>query len=208
MDQSHLTEDQVELLPSEEDVEFYQKNGYYISRKIIPSPLLDAAINGSELLYKGNIENLLPMEVSECWKPEDGVKVLRKNDFSCLQRHEFADIVNFPLLGAIAARLTGEPIRLWHDQLLYKPMDDPETLANVGWHTDRQYWQCCTSKEMLTAWVPFRDVGIKEGSITFIESSNHWSDEISSLNFREQDLEKLASQFGSEKLSLLSSYST
>ena len=44
----------------------------------------------------------------------------------------------------------------------------------MGWHTDRQYWETCTSQEMLTAWVPFHDVDEDGGSITFIDASHRW----------------------------------
>ncbi len=96
-----------------------------------------------------------------------------------------------PSIGATAARLTGaDSIRLWHDQLLYKPVDGPDVPANVGWHTDRQYWQCCSSGEMLTAWVGFHDVDPAGGSVGFVDGSNHW--DVTGLDFFSQDLDGLA----------------
>ena len=98
--------------------------------------------------------------------------------------------MRFPLLTATAARLAGsESIRLWHDQLLYKPVDAPGTTANVGWHTDRQYWLTCSSVEMLTAWVGFHDVDEVGGSVSVLDGTHLW--DMSGLDFYDQNLEHL-----------------
>jgi hypothetical protein len=63
-----------------------------------------------------------------------------------------------PLLGAIAARLSGSrEIRLWRDQMIFKPTDLTGSKTSIGWHTDRAYWKACSSANMLTAWVPFQN---------------------------------------------------
>ncbi len=83
-----------------------------------------------------------------------------------------------------------QTIRLWHDQLHYKPVDAPGLAANVGWHTDRQYWLSCDSDEMLTAWVAFHDVDQASGSVSFLDGSHRWS--VDGLDFFVQDLDLLA----------------
>jgi ectoine hydroxylase-related dioxygenase (phytanoyl-CoA dioxygenase family) len=118
--------------------------------------------------------------------PADG-EVLRKNDYASLRVRELARLVSYPLIGATAAALSGASgIRLWHDQLLYKPVDGPGVPANVGWHTDRQYWRSCTSTEMLTAWVGFHDVDEDGGSVSFLAGSHRW--DVTGLDFFSQDL--------------------
>ena len=57
------------------------------------------------------------------------------------------------ILGLIAALLCGDDVRLWHDQLLYKPPSNDDAPQSVGWHTDYGYWRTCSSDSMLTAWV-------------------------------------------------------
>src|SRR6266404_9878272 len=41
-----------DLMPSEEDVAFYQRNGYYVSKAILSDELIAAAWEGSERLYR------------------------------------------------------------------------------------------------------------------------------------------------------------
>jgi ectoine hydroxylase-related dioxygenase (phytanoyl-CoA dioxygenase family) len=120
--------------------------------------------------------------------------VLRKNDYTSLVLEDLAALVRHPLIAACAARLSGAAeIRLWHDQLLYKPAEASQVDAgrvNVGWHTDRQYWRSCSSAEMLTAWVPFHDVGEREGAVSFVAGSHRWTEDVV-LDFFDPDLSTL-----------------
>jgi hypothetical protein len=134
------------------------------------------------------------------WQP--GQPGLRKNDYTSLQVRELAGLVRYPLIAASAAALSGaESIRLWHDQLLYKPPGtgaDPSA-GNVGWHTDRQYWLTCTSSQMLTAWVPFHDVDGETGTIAFLDGSHRW--DANGLDFFDHDLDRLEDRLRAQGLS-------
>jgi ectoine hydroxylase-related dioxygenase (phytanoyl-CoA dioxygenase family) len=188
-----LTED-AHLLPTDDDVDFYRQNGYWVSGQIVPDEVITRAEHGMERVYAGDFDQDLPDgRPPQGWAPEHG-DVLRKNDFVSLAVGELAALVRHPLVGACAARLAGvDEIRLWHDQLLYKPAEKllPEgDRVNVGWHTDRQYWRTCSSAEMLTAWVPFHTVGATEGSVSFVPGSHRWAEDIA-LNFFDPDLSTL-----------------
>jgi phytanoyl-CoA dioxygenase PhyH len=176
-------------LPTADDVAAYREHGFWLSGIVLPDDVLDAAERGMQRFYAGERDRPGPAGIErEGWHPEHG-DGLRKNDYSSLRVDELAALVAFPAIGAIAARLSGAAgIRLWHDQLLYKPVDNEQLPANVGWHTDRQYWETCTSQEMLTAWVPFHDVDARSGSITFIDGSHRW--ETTGLDFFESDLDR------------------
>ncbi|HEY9290005.1 MAG TPA: phytanoyl-CoA dioxygenase family protein [Microlunatus sp.] len=180
---------QESLLPSSEDVQSYRDHGFWISPMIIPGEILDAAELGMRRYYDGDLDStgVHPPE----WRPAPG-DGLRKDDYSSFCVDELAQLVRYPMIGATAARLSSASgIRLWHDQLLYKPVDGPGTQANVGWHTDRQYWTCCSSTEMLTAWVAFHDVAPEGGSVSFFDRSHTW--DISDLDFFSQDLDGMES---------------
>lgn len=185
------TTNDAELLPTDDDVAFYREHGYWISPPALPDHVLDAAAEGAEQLYRGQPDRPLPDgRWQHGWKPADG-DVLRKNDYSSLNVDRLASLVRHPYVAACAARLAGaESIRLWHDQLLYKPPQDPARSANVGWHTDRQYWMTCSSTSMLTAWIPFHDVDLKHGAVNFVDGSSRWEEDVA-LNFFDQDLSSL-----------------
>ena len=189
----------LDLLPSTEDVAFYQENGYWISPPILSDAVLDAAERGMARHYAGDVDRELPSDPDGTfgwaqgtwgWRPADG-DVLRKNDYASLRVDELADLVRQSVIAACAARLAGAPeIRLWHDQLLYKPPARTDA-ANVGWHTDRYYWKACSGENMLTAWVPFHDVTESGGPLMFVPGSHQWSEDATDLSFFDTDMSSL-----------------
>lgn len=184
------------LLPTDEEVRFYQTHGYYKSRVLFSEAEIDAALAASEEFYRGEVDGPpLKGKTHLGWSPANG-DVLRKNDHASFQKRGLARLTQSALLGAVAARLaqTSE-IRLWHDQLLYKPVDQPDRKANVGWHTDRGYWKTCVSTNLITAWIPFHDCDSQMGTISMIEGSHLWPDNSETLDFFSNDLEGLESRF-------------
>ncbi len=191
-----LTDAQKALLPTDDEVRAYREHGWYHSKTLFSDAEIDAALAGSERFYRGEYDDpgipaLAP------WRPRGNpAPGLRKNDFASFYSRELIALTRHPLLAAVAARLAETPeIRLWHDQLLYKPSDDPQKKANVGWHTDRGYWKTCSSPNMLTAWIPFHDCGDEMGTITMFDGSHRWPDNTESLDFFSSDLEGLEKKF-------------
>lgn len=183
---SMLTAEQHRLLPDAADVRSYHEHGYWISPVILSDEVLDAADRGMSRFYAGEHDRP-PVVVDGAWTGGDG---LRKNDYASRSVTELDELVRQPVIAATAALLAGtNGIRLWHDQLLYKPVDHPGTPTNVGWHTDRQYWLSCSSDDMLTAWVGFHDVDEERGSVSFVRGSHRW--EVDDLDFFDPDLARL-----------------
>lgn len=171
-------------VPTDADREFYRAHGFWISPVILPDEVVDAAERGMDRYYAGDLDStgIHPAD----WRPTVG-EGLRKDDYSSFCVEELGQLVRHPAIGGTAAALSGATgIRLWHDQLLFKPVDRAAMQANVGWHTDRQYWTACTSTEMLTAWVPFHDVTPEDGSVSFFDGSHTW--DVAGMDFFSQDL--------------------
>jgi Phytanoyl-CoA dioxygenase (PhyH) len=196
--------EQIGALPLLADADQYDSSGFYICNRVVPEVVLDRAELGMERFYRGERDWPFPPLVyiyddksheiwdrAHGWNPSRG-QSLRKNDYASLQVRELAELVRYPVIGQIASILTRSPvIRLWHDQLIYKPPEANDQMARVGWHTDRQYWSTCTSADMLTAWVPFHDVDMEFGSISFLEGSHRWSESVANkvtLDFYSGDL--------------------
>jgi hypothetical protein len=176
--------------PTLEDVSFYREHGYWISPVILPDHVLDEAERGIERFYASDVDHSLALDetppdyISDGgfsywgWRPRDG-NVLRKNFYTTLRVHELAQLAHYPAIASCAAGLSRSPsLRLWHDQLLYKPNDTIGAEANVRWHTDRYYWMTCSSEDMLTAWIPFADVTEEDGAMSVVDGSRHWTDDV------------------------------
>ncbi|GAB4224841.1 MAG: hypothetical protein Kow0049_01350 [Stanieria sp.] len=194
-----LTPEQLELLPTEEDIAFYEEHGWYISPKVIPDEIIDQAIIGSQKFYQGERDATLPYDTGYSnWKPGDGDE-LRNNEFVSLQKKELEQLALQPIIGAIAARLTrSKTIRRFEDQLVYKAPTTTAGKGAVGWHTDHAYSSNCTSDKLLAAWIPFHDSEANRAPLVVIDGSHQWTGTEHLRDFNQQDLPKILQGFAEE----------
>ena len=186
-------------VPTDEDVAHYREHGWWVSPKIVPDDVLDAAQLGGERHYAG--ERDYPLLITGGyldWRPEHG-EMIRLNDYVSLQNEDLRQLAYLPVIAGIAARLAEtDTIRLFHDQLISKPagLDTPE--GRVGWHVDKAYWQTCSSHQMLTAWIPFQDCDEEMGSLCVIDKSHSRMDTEWMKTFNDRDMEGLERSFVGE----------
>lgn len=193
-----LSEEQLALLPTEEDIAFYEEHGWFITPKqVIPDEVIDEAIAGSEKFYRGERDAILPYSTGYSdWKPGDGDAV-RNNQHVSYRKKELRKLLLQPIIGAIAAKLARTTeIRLFEDTLVYKA---PITIADkggvVGWHTDYSYSSNCTSKKMLSAWIPFYDINQDRAPLVVLDGSHKWSGTEHLRCFNNQNLKEIEEKF-------------
>lgn len=173
-----LTKRQRELLPSDEDVRFYEEHGWYLSRPLFTDEELHRVLEASHKFYAGHRDRSLPVkpERSAYWEPSDG-DVQRHNDYICYENDTIRNVLCKPLIGAVAARLAKKSLlRLWSSTLIYKPPRAEEPTNVVPWHTDRHHWQVCTSDDLLTAFIPLHDCDEESGTLIVIDGSHKWKE--------------------------------
>ena len=178
-----------EWLPHEEDVDFFQTYGYWIAPKLISDESLMRLKEHMDRVYSGQFQtSVAPWR--GYWTPDENPPALRKTDNSHWADYVLRELATNYKIGSIAAKLmTSRCIRLWHDQLLYKPGNTASTSlgGNVGWHQDYAYWQCAASPTLLTAWVAFDDVDLSNGCMQVVPRSNQWG-LMDVSDFFEQDM--------------------
>ncbi len=193
-----LTADQLKLLPDDSDVAFYKENGYYISKEgVISDAVIDSAHQGSHRFYEGERDGVIPFETGfSNWKAGDG-DGQRNNEFVSLQKKELHTLATQPMLGAIAAKLTGSgTIRLLDDQLIYKPSKTGDASSTVtGWHADRAYWGTCSSDKLTTAWIPLHSVEVTRSPLVVMAGSHRWEGLNDVRFFNQQNLTELQEKF-------------
>jgi ectoine hydroxylase-related dioxygenase (phytanoyl-CoA dioxygenase family) len=195
-----LPEQELALLPTDEEVEAYARSGWYLTRKLFTDDEVDELTAASERYYAGERSRTLPVRPPRLayWEPAHG-PVQRHNDYVHYESDDIARILRKPILGAVAARLArAAEIRIFQSTLIYKPPIAGEPSNLVPWHFDRHYWQTCTSDDMLTAFIPFHDCGVEMGTITMIDGSHRWAeigaDDSTTRHFAERgrdDLERM-----------------
>lgn len=73
---------------------------------------------------------------------------------------------------ALASQLMGDPVvRVWHDQVQFKP-------AKVGgmtaWHQDHPYWPIIQPADLVSAWTALDDATVENGCMWMVPGSHHW----------------------------------
>jgi Phytanoyl-CoA dioxygenase (PhyH) len=176
-----------ELLPSDDDVDFYQQHGWFVTPRLFTDEAVDAASAALAIHHRGQRDRTLPITLDEMddWT-EGSVHQIRFNDHVALTSNRLGSFMLQPIIGAIAARLAQtSQIRLWLSSLIYKP---PGTNTPLEWHADRVHWHTCTSTEMLSAWIALQDCDESMGPVVMIDGSHRWpeTEEVRAVRYNDE----------------------
>ncbi len=178
---------------SVQDAAFYQEHGWVTTPTVLDNALIDEALAGLDQHWTGHRDRVLPGAGKHFadWMPGDG-EGTRNNEYLSLQNRKVSRLAWSPTVGAIAAAAADtSEIRLFDDQIVNKP--GGQTNAVVGWHVDGDYWGTCSSKNMLTAWIPLHDCPEETGPLVVLDGSHRWSHKVdrSILSFHSTDMDLL-----------------
>lgn len=175
---------------SNEQVEEYVKNGYVLGNHVlddadveelrdelmrviadrdrtdVTQPVLCRNISGDESLEVWQIVNI--------WQASDAYKRLLSNGKLVAQ------------LGQLAAADGDDEVRVFHDQIQYKPAQKGG--AN-WWHQDSIYWPILQPKDSeFTAWIALDDVDDDNGCMSMVPGSHRFGDNIAYLHGQQKEL--------------------
>jgi len=109
----------------------------------------------------------------------------------------FAALIGNQTIAEDIAQFTNaNQLRLFHDQIQYKP-------AGTGgvnmWHQDAPYWPILTGGRQITAWIALDDADESNGCMQMIPGSHHWGNHI---NFLEslKSFESMPRQFSGHEI--------
>jgi len=182
-------------------IESFRKKGYWISPKLFDDATIQHIRSEAERLWNGGSD-------TEGFTPEPHRQAIPKDPHAVRQMlnawwisDTILQVATSPAIGKIAAALLETPeVRLWHDQLVWKPGQGEQgnsKSGNVGWHQDFAYWQCSTSTNMCTAWIALQDTDESNGCMFSIAGSHKWGLIREADTFYEQDMDKLKGKFAS-----------
>ncbi len=89
-------------------------------------------------------------------------------------------LANPRITQAASQLLDGREIRLWHDQIQYKPV----AVGGVNmWHQDSPYWPALQPKDQqVTCWIALDDADADNGCMSMVPGSQHWGNTIEFLH--------------------------
>jgi ectoine hydroxylase-related dioxygenase (phytanoyl-CoA dioxygenase family) len=143
---------------SEETIQQYRKDGFVSIQGIISKEeaarfrqaALDAQKHFKSLT--GGERSRIFTQLVNVWTDDEEMSVLTLH----------------PNVAAVAEKLAGVPLRLWHDHILIK---QPHNNAPTEFHQDQPYWPHVNSTHALSAWIALVDVPVEKGCMTFIPGS-------------------------------------
>ncbi|MCZ7648904.1 MAG: phytanoyl-CoA dioxygenase family protein [Planctomycetota bacterium] len=156
-----------ELSPAE--LAAWKKDGFHVHGKLFDDAELEVLRAACEGVIDGRHETGSPPDGSY-WRQASHPLAVRKFDNAWKADRTIEACVTSERLGRICAQLLGAPgIRLWHDQIAYKP---PGGGHVVTWHQDWAYWQVVAECETVTCWIALDDVTADQGPMVFMAGSH------------------------------------
>src|SRR5437016_1541200 len=116
------------------------------------------------------------MEGRAAAKPERITNLLGKSEQVVVQvvniwaaDPRFYEHIFHPEICAMAAQLMGtDVVRVWHDQIQYKP---PRSGGATNWHQDHPYWPILQPADLVSAWVALDDATLENGCMRMVPRS-------------------------------------
>lgn len=110
----------------------------------------------------------------------------------------YRNLIHNPIIVEEIAQLTSATeVRVWHDQIQYKP---PEVGGVNMWHQDSPYWPILTPKtSQVTGWVALDDVDESNGCMRMVPGSYKWGNQISFLH-TVKDIHSMPDKFEKNEL--------
>ncbi|HUR76993.1 MAG TPA: phytanoyl-CoA dioxygenase family protein [Acidimicrobiales bacterium] len=151
----------------------YADDGYWISPVLFDADEVARFRDATQRVVDGDYTGARPPMLCMPFDPKPSD--LRKIDNAWWADPDLAALATDPRLAAIAADFLGaDAVRLWQDQLLYKPPGGPAE-TTIGWHQDWASWDTVASHDaFVTAWVAFDDVDDENGAMQMIPGSQRW----------------------------------
>jgi ectoine hydroxylase-related dioxygenase (phytanoyl-CoA dioxygenase family) len=151
----------------------YAEDGYWVSPVLFDADEVGRLLAATARVVDGVYDRDRTPTLALPFEP--GEHDLRKIDNAWWADSDLAALATDERLGAIAAVLLGaDTVRLWQDQLLYKPPGGPAE-TTIGWHQDWASWNTVASHDaFVTAWVAFDDVDESNGAMQMLRGSHAW----------------------------------
>lgn len=148
-----------ETLP-EEKVRSYRENGFVH---------VPGIISKEEAAYFREVA----LEIGEANKKPGGSRIFNQVVNLWHRDERMRKLTFHPNVTAVAKKLAGAPLRLWHDQILIK---DPHNNAATEFHQDQPYWPHAHSPDPISIWIALCDVPVERGCMSFLPGTQKRDD--------------------------------
>jgi len=141
-------------------VKEYQKNGVIKITQIITE---------EEATYYRKLALTVLQDKSKIYRYDAYADRLMIRFNMWLESPEWKKLTLHPNVVAVAEKLSGSSLRLWHDHILVKR---PHNNLATEFHQDQTKWPHNNSLNALSAWIALQDTQVEMGCMTFIPGSH------------------------------------
>lgn len=146
-----LSDAEVEVLREELDLVMEGKS---VKKPVLNRNLLgDYEESGTGMEMKKNEK---VVQIVNIWMASDAYFQHAKNARVCEEIAQLCDT---------------DTVRIWHDQIQYKP---PITGGPTGWHQDHPAWPVIQPADLVSAWIALDDAVIENGCMWMVPGSHKW----------------------------------
>ena len=145
-------------------IDAYRRDGFCVIEDVFAPAALVALREAVDAAVEAEDTGRAPAE-------KDAYERLFDQKVDIRRRHPAVEAAaDLARLGALAAALEGHPMRVWHDQALYKR---PGLGANdTPWHQDAVYWPHRDRWRQTTIWIALEDATEANGCMSFVPGSH------------------------------------
>lgn len=142
---------------SDELIQTYRRRGFVHIPGVISKEEAERYRNAALELARGKGDASGKRPFTQLWRTDETVKELTLH----------------PNVGAVAERLAGVHLRLWHDHILIK---EQQKNVPTEYHQDQPFWPHANSEHSLSAWIALGDVPVERGCMSFFPGSHQRTD--------------------------------
>ena len=158
---------------SAEQMHFFQKNGYLKIGKILEddhiATLREAYDHEFDQARQNNqFRNLAISDTDDLTEKNNAPTQMLQIMQMCERNMHFRKLIYHDPILDIAESLIGPNLQLFHDQALFKPAHNGDT---VFWHQDNAYWQCQPAN-LVSCWLTLDDVDVTNGAMHVLPGSH------------------------------------
>ncbi len=157
---------------SNEQVEFYRREGYLSGVRLLTDSQVEALRGELQQLVDPNHPARELFYEYHSNESTDCTKVLFHALGAWRVAPAFHDLLWNPGFVMASAQLLDGTVRFWHDQIFYKPEQHGGVVA---WHQDYSYWTRTKPMAHLSCWIGLDDSTRDNGCVHYVPRSHRWN---------------------------------
>lgn len=197
-----------DILPTEQETAFYDKNGWLLTNLFITDEMIAECKQAVEEIYSCKYDKQYSWSADKgnagFNEPYADRSAQRMDAYVSMHKDKIREVIQSKALAAYAARLMKTSlVRLYRDLLLTMP-PKPGSSTGTGLHVDKNYWQTCSSDKLISAWFSLDDCAAENGCLVVVSGSHKWQRTSFVKKFGLDEADKLKKFYPDKEIEIVS----